>query len=78
MKPATKSCAPAWKSWFRSWKISSLLLAAEENRRPLPGLRERATALRSTLTGLEEALTRGDYPALETGLVAGASRPQRP
>ncbi len=44
-------------------------LAAEENRRPLPGLRERATVLRSTLTGLDEALTRGEYPALETGLV---------
>ena len=49
------------------------VLAEEENRRPLPGLRERMTVLRGTLAGLDEALTRGDYPTLETGLVQGAA-----
>ena len=49
------------------------VLTAEESRSPLPRLRERTDGLRSTLAGLEEALTRGDYPALETGLVQGAA-----
>ena len=48
-------------------------LAAEESRRPAPRLRERANALRGTLTALEEALSRGDYSALETGLVQAAA-----
>ena len=48
-------------------------LAAEEERRPLPRLRERMAALRGTLAGLEQALNRGDYSALETGLVQGAA-----
>ena len=49
------------------------LFAAEENRAPLPLLGARLDALRSTLTNLEEALTRGDYPAVEAGLVQGAA-----
>ena len=49
------------------------VVAAEESRRPLPLLRERVDGLRATLTNLEETLNRGDYPAVEAGLVQGAA-----
>ena len=49
-------------------------LAAEEGRRPAPKLHERSAVARHALTGLEGALARGEYAAIEPGLVELATR----
>jgi septation ring formation regulator EzrA len=49
-------------------------LSEEEKQHPAPLLRERYTVARQTLTQLEEALSGGDYAAIEPGLVDLAAR----